>query len=143
MDLYDSCVLIFSLSTSLNSNTLDKILAIPAIRVLAGRSVVSSSDVETAQTPHFVPRGATNFGVGLTWMYWIPYADSSWLQFGVDCDTNMKVVGKHQAQHLNDAQITVQLTKEELNVSLSHVEDIKQILNLSRDAMDELCRLLL
>ncbi|KIJ47954.1 hypothetical protein M422DRAFT_248096 [Sphaerobolus stellatus SS14] len=46
----------------------------------------------------------------------------------------MKIVGDHDAQILNDQQVTAKLTARTLNISFVHVLDVKQTLKTSQEA---------
>ena len=52
------------------------------------------------------------------------------------------VVGKYTAEALTDIQVTAMLAEGDMNISLSHVDDIKQIVNLSEQARQILLQIL-
>ncbi|KIJ55868.1 hypothetical protein M422DRAFT_24368 [Sphaerobolus stellatus SS14] len=54
----------------------------------------------------------------------------------------MKVVSNHDAQILNDQQVTAKLTAGTLNISFMHVLDVKETLKISQEAARALFELL-
>src|SRR6266550_5741251 len=74
MDMYDSCLVFFSLSSpssaSLGPPSVPSTFAIPAARVAYDIGEFNGSDTEK-HTPVFVPRG-TGEGYVQAWLYWIP-----------------------------------------------------------------------
>jgi hypothetical protein len=71
-------------------------------------------------------------GFGLSWIYWIPCADGSWLFFSTEEDT-FRIVGEHVAQVMDDQQIMAQLAAGTLNIGIAHVDDVKQMVKISRE----------
>jgi len=140
LDVYDSCILILSIPTTKGSLSPNKTIFIPAIRVLSGRSMTSTSDIE-GYGPLFIPKGAGNSGANITWMYWVPFEGRSWLHFTVGVNMT-KLIGDHEARILDDQQVTAQLTVGNLNISISHVDDVKRILKISQHAAELLVKFL-
>ena len=52
------------------------------------------------------------------------------------------VVGKYTAEALTDIQVTAMLAEGDMNISLSHVDDIKQIVDLSEQVRQILLQIL-
>ncbi|KIJ47959.1 hypothetical protein M422DRAFT_777903 [Sphaerobolus stellatus SS14] len=140
MVVYDSCIVIFSLPPILGPNARHITLAVPAVRVLSA-SVDIPLDALENHTPVFVEKGSANHGRYLSWIYWIPYGEALWLYFATETDT-MKIVGDHDAQILNDEQVTAKLTAGTLNISFMHVLDVKETLKTSQEAACALFELL-
>jgi hypothetical protein len=122
MDLYDTCI-IFLQSTILNS-----VIAVPSVRVLAqSRSAVPPThDIETTVVPHFVPKGSS---VGYdAWWCWIPCGKGLWLQLHSD---DMKMLGRRKAEVMTDMEVTRKLQVGDLNISLTRVEEVREVVGLS------------
>jgi len=133
MDLYDSCIVLFAVSPTSTATVKSRTLAIPAVRVLSGPVELSRPlDLEMSggAVPQFVPKGSSNLGYGLVWWYWIPCESGMWLQ--IRSGEGMKIVGKREADVLTDAQVTSRLAAGTLNISLSHVDSIKETVEMSR-----------
>ncbi|KAJ6558297.1 hypothetical protein B0H19DRAFT_1261823 [Mycena capillaripes] len=138
MDLYDSCIVVFSVRQS-NHAAPRRSVAVPAARVLRGTNPTMTSDSEKI-TPIFVPKGASNQGYGISWCYWIPCQTGVWLQIQVPQKT--KTVGIHQADVRTDAQLSAMLDAGTLNISLKGVDDVRAVVELSRKARESLLELL-
>ena len=151
MDLFDSCIVIFSLPPPASSSgevpgadSGPRTIAIPAVRVLSGRTPsheVAYADKEN-WTPIFVPRAAGSWqaGISWTWWYWIPCDGKRWLQFR--CATHTTVLGKRTAEVLGGEQVTALLGVGNLNISLAHVKEVEDIVRLSQKATECLLYLL-
>lgn len=123
MDLYDCCLLFLNVQGSL--------IALPVARVLSD-PLTSKLDVESSIVDSdIVNKGSTNTGKGMTWWYWIPCGEDRWLQ---TCTEDMKFLGKRKAQVLNDAQVTQKLSQGRLIVSLKGVQDVREVVSVSREA---------
>lgn len=134
LNLYDSCLVELSVDGSR--------VTIPAARVLTeappdGRP--PSSDVEAGFEAQFVPRGGSNTGSSVLWWYWIPCGPNRWLQTHTE---NMQLLGKWRATVVSDRDITAKLALGDLLVSISSVEDVKDIVRHSRLGCDVLLRFL-
>ncbi|KAJ6490068.1 hypothetical protein C8R45DRAFT_929364 [Mycena sanguinolenta] len=136
MDLYDSCIVVFSLqkSTSVASRT----IAIPAVRVLSGPSEFPI-DSKHSLGATFVPKGAPNRGYGLTWWYWVPCGEGLWVQ--IRRPTEHRILDSCEGEIRTDAQVSELLTSGTLNIGLRTVEEVRAILELSRKAGDVLAEL--
>jgi hypothetical protein len=133
MDLYDSCIVVFSFPL-LGSQT----IAIPAARVLSGMPVHDPAPSDTEKwTPVFIPRGAGSRGTYVlrTWWYWIPCGSGRWLQIRSDAST---VLGKRTAEVLDDGQLSSLLGAGKLNIGLAHVREVREITDISRMAAESL-----
>ncbi|KAF8986757.1 hypothetical protein BDQ17DRAFT_1375831 [Cyathus striatus] len=131
MDLYDCCILLFSMHVSALPNAPRKTFMVPSVRALSGRSLPS----------HFIPKGSSNLGFGLTWYYWIPCEGGLWLELATEEDT-MRIVGDHQVQVMTDEQLTAKFAAGTLNIGCTHVDDIKQILKICQGATQTFLELL-
>ena len=149
MDLYDSCIVVLSLPLPASLSGVPGVysgprtIAIPAVRVLSGfpaAQEVVHADKENWM-PVFVPRGAGSryAGISRTWWYWIPCAGGRWLQIR---SAHMTVVGKRTAKVLGGEQVTAFLAAGNLNISLSHVKEVEEIVRLSQKATESLLYLL-
>jgi len=123
MDLYDCCLLFLNVQGSL--------IALPVARVLSA-PLTSKLDVESSIVDSdIVNKGSTNTGKGITWWYWIPCGEDRWLQ---TCTEDMKFLGKREAHVLSDAQVTQKLSQGRLIVSLKSVQDVRDVVSVSREA---------
>lgn len=123
MDLYDCCLLFLNVQGSL--------IALPVARVLSD-PLTSKLDVESSIVDSdIVNKGSTNTGKGITWWYWIPCGEDRWLQ---TCTEDMKFLGKREAHVLSDAQVTQKLSQGRLIVSLKSVQDVRDVVSVSREA---------
>jgi len=148
MDLYDSCIVVFSLpppaslsgvpGASLGPQT----IAVSAVRVLSGKPVQEVDSIDRENwAPVFVPRGASSWhkGISRTWWYWIPCDGGRWLQIR---SVHMTVLGKRTAEVLGGGQVTALLGTGHLNIGLAHVKEVEEILKLSQKATESLLYLL-
>jgi hypothetical protein len=122
MDLYDSCIVFLGTKAS--------VFAVPSARVLSQSypAVPPKRDIESPVVRRFVPRSSPNTRHHLCWWYWIPCGDGLWLQLQSE---DMKILGERKAEIVTNAQITRKLQVENLNISLTKVEDVKHITDLS------------
>ncbi|KAJ7288887.1 hypothetical protein C8J57DRAFT_956726, partial [Mycena rebaudengoi] len=128
MDLYDSCIVVFTVRETTSVFSPTHTVAIPASRVLSGVTT-QIMDPENNLTS-FVPRGVPNEGYGVTWWYWIPCRTGLWLQIQVPLDG--KTIGIRQAEVRTDAQVSALLAAGKLNIGLKDVEEIRPVVELSR-----------
>ncbi|KAJ7496527.1 hypothetical protein FB451DRAFT_1208001 [Mycena latifolia] len=141
MDLYDSCIVVFSIRQSNHAASPRRSVAVPAARVLSGTTLSSMMKFDAENTmPAYVPKGAPNAGSGLTWWYWIPCRTGLWLQIQVPAQA--KTVGIHQADVRTDAQVSALLAAGTLNVGVKHVDEVKGVVALSRKAREACLELL-
>jgi len=139
MELYDSCIVVFSIASSTTSNTTPRTIAVPAARVLCGLPIPKLPvDIED-KTPTFIPRGAPNSGQGLIWWYWVPCSSGLWLQIKSE---DLTILGQRQVDVVNDTQVSARLNAGDMNVSLSRVDEVKEVVALSRKARQSLLELL-
>ncbi|KAJ9649451.1 hypothetical protein H2199_000226 [Coniosporium tulheliwenetii] len=124
MDLYDSCIVALSCS--------GRTLLVPSARVLSGPPKdAAPKDIETSVAPNFAPRGGSNDGVNISWVYWIPCTENRWLYFRTH-KTNVR--GVRKATLLTGQQVTAKLAVGDLYVSLTSVVDVEDIVLKSRTA---------
>lgn len=124
MDLYDSCIVALSCS--------GRILLVPSARVLSGPPKdAAPKDIETSVAPNFAPRGGSNDGVNISWVYWIPCTEDRWLYFRT---YKTQVRGVRKATLLTGQQVTSKLAVGDLYVSLTSVVDVEDIVLKSRTA---------
>jgi hypothetical protein len=150
-DLYDCCIISFRISTP-SRDLPPQVITIPCARVLSGTPIMFSKTwphwqiidkEETGFRPpgprQFVPKYAAN--TGGNWCFFIPCEPGLWLFFRKNITED--VVGKHiTAEVLTDIQVTAMLAKGDMNISLSHVDDIQQIVYLSEQARHILLQIL-
>ncbi|CAA7263384.1 unnamed protein product [Cyclocybe aegerita] len=150
MDLYDSCVVVFNIGTKYNLSSdislpsySSSVLAIPAVRVLSGKTVGPSlpTDPEKDTTIHFVPKGSSNAGFGLSWLYWIPLDSGDWL-FVHTPEDSLDVRGRQVGRLMTDGEVTEQLSAGRLNIGFSHVDDVKAALEMSKRGFMDIRRIL-
>ncbi|KAJ7616734.1 hypothetical protein B0H17DRAFT_1115216 [Mycena rosella] len=131
MDLYDSCIVVFSICQSNHVASPRRSVAVPAARVLSGIGIAFDAE-KTA--PNYVPKGAPNLGYGLTWWYWIPCRTGLWLQIQIPAQG--KTVGIHQVDVCTDSQVSGLLAAGSLNIGLKDVDEVKAAVALSRKARE-------
>lgn len=119
-DLYDCCI------------------AIPAIRFFASIPEVPF-DVSTNPIPQVLPKGSPCIGSG-TWWYHVPCENGLWLQ--IKANTPDSIIGKQNAELVDDAHITDTLARGDWRVSLVHVDEIKRTVELSEMARQAVVKLL-
>ena len=144
-DLYDCCIISFRICT-LKRDAPPQVITIPCARVLSGIPIFSKVgpqivDEEVTRHPgprQFVPKHTGNSGGN--WCYFVPCEPGLWLYFKKDMTED--VVGKYTAEALTDIQVTAMLAEGDMNISLSHVDDIKQIVDLSEQARQILLQIL-
>jgi hypothetical protein len=138
MDLYDSCIVVFTIRQSNHAASPRRSIAVPAARVLSGVTNLTF-DAEKSM-PTYIPKGAPNLGYGLIWWYWIPCRTGLWLQIQVPVQA--KTLGIHQADVRTDSQVSALLAAGTLNIGLKDVEDVKSVVNFSRKARESCLELL-
>jgi len=142
MDMYDTCLVFLSFppSSSLPSLSFPPAaftFAVPAARVAHSVEEVNSPDTEK-RIPVFVPRGTYSDSTR-TWLYWIPCGPNRWLQIQ---SKKMTVLGRCTADVLDDKQLSASLEAGNLNISLTHVKEVKEIVKLSHLGVEALLKLL-
>ena len=145
-DLYDCCIISFRI-WNLKRDAPPQVITIPCARVLSGFPIFSKIspeivDEEVIRLPgprQFVPKYTANH-YGGNWCYFVPCEPGFWLYFKKNMTED--VVGKYTAEALTDIQVTAMLAEGDMNISLSHVDDIKQIVNLSEQARQILLQIL-
>ncbi|KAJ7496517.1 hypothetical protein FB451DRAFT_1207977 [Mycena latifolia] len=137
MDLYDSCIVVFSIRQSNHAASPRRSVAVPAARVLS--DPMTKFDAENIMST-YVPKGAPNGGSGLIWWYWIPCRMGLWLQIQVP--VRAKTSGIHQADVRTDAQVSALLAAGTLNIGLRDVDEVKGVVALSRKAREACLELL-
>jgi len=137
-DLYDCCIVSIS-----DDSSPGQVVAVPAVRFFSGAPAAVPKgvewDVETSHVPEFIPKGAHNNGTG-TWWYYVPCENGLWLL--MKKETPNTIIGKQNAEIVNEAQITATLAPGNMNISLSHVDEVKHTAELSETARQVLLRLL-
>ena len=143
-DLYDCCIISFRICI-LKLDALPQVITIPCARVLSGSPIFykiqPQIDEEVSRlpgSPQFLPKHGGN--TGGNWCYFIPCEPDLWLYFKKDITED--VVGEYVAEVLTDIQVTAMLAAGDMNISLSHVDDIKQIVDLSEQARQILLQIL-
>lgn len=138
MELYDCCVVVFEtrMNESSSSNTdlssPSSLLAIPAVRVLAGSLIgFLPAELENAETPLFAPKGVPNTGSMISWQYWIPLDSGRWLFLSTP-KNSLDICGQRVGSVMSDAEVTQQLEAGKYNIGFTHVEDVKTALEMSR-----------
>ncbi|KAL2022240.1 hypothetical protein VTK56DRAFT_5850 [Thermocarpiscus australiensis] len=124
--VYDSCIV------QLRNG--EKVVSVPAARVLTAARPTPPADEEAAPEPLFPPRGSSNTGPdSLTWYYWIPCGAGLWLQVK---SRNLKIRDERSARVMTDEQISAIMKPEvgELFISLRDVGEVKEIVKISREA---------
>ncbi|KAJ7288941.1 hypothetical protein C8J57DRAFT_1047185, partial [Mycena rebaudengoi] len=136
MDLYDSCIVIFVVRESAGASSApQRTIAVPAARALTG------AHFDSGQTmPVFAPKGAPNAGYGLRWWYWIPCPGGQWLQMQIPLKENTR--GVRQAEVRTGAQVSALLATGTLNIGLKSVEEVREVVELSRKAREAFMELL-
>ncbi|KAJ7654342.1 hypothetical protein B0H17DRAFT_1099781 [Mycena rosella] len=140
MELYDTCIVVFSIRQSNHVASPRRSVAVPAARVLSG--VIGTTFDAEKTTPHYTPKGASNAGYGLTyaWWYWIPCRTGLWLQ--IQIPAQRKTVGIHQVDVRTDTQVSGLLAAGSLNIGLKDVDEVKAAVALSRKAREACLELL-
>lgn len=146
MDLYDACIAFFDVPTSTGS-TETRLIAVPCVRPLCSvaRKVAHSPDAERGSSVpsgdqigvSALPKGGKNTGVE-EWVYWIPCADSRWLQI---VSTHRTVLGKRQALILTADEVTQRLEKNDLDIDMVHVSALEAEAELSKLVAGQIRRL--
>ena len=144
-DLYDCCIISFRIC-SLKRDAPPQVITVPCARVLSGiprffKIWPQIVDEEVTRLPgprQFVPKHTGNSGG--SWCYFVPCEAGLWLYFKKNMIED--VVGKYTAEALTDIQVTAMLAEGDMNISLSHVDDIKHIVNLSGQARQILLQIL-
>jgi hypothetical protein len=140
-DLYDCCIISFLICAP-ERDALPQVITIPCARVCSGTPTWPHwkiiDEEETGSSPQFVPKYTAN--TGGDWCFFIPCKPGLWLFFRKDMTDD--VVGKHTAEVLTDIQVTAMLAKGDMNISLSHVDDIQQTVYLSEQARHILLQIL-
>lgn len=135
MDVYDACIVVFSLpSQTGNRNDTPRMVAIPAARVFSAAPYVVT-DTESRQ-PAFVPAGAGHTLMAenrLDWIYWIPCGSGLWLHFWSQKQT---VLGRVEAKIVSDKDVTAMLAAGAWNISLKDAEDVKGVVDISREGVN-------
>ncbi|KAJ7288974.1 hypothetical protein C8J57DRAFT_1281793 [Mycena rebaudengoi] len=132
MDLYDSCIVIFVVRESgAASSAPQHTIAVPAARVLSAASIMTFDSEHNM--PVYVPKGVPNSGYGLRWWYWIPCSTGQWLQMQIPLEE--KTLGVRQAEVRTGAQVSALLAAGNLNIGLKHVEEVREVVELSRKAL--------
>ena len=131
MDLYDSCIVKLKIK---GAN-----ISIPSARVLTDTRPRHFVDVEVEKDVLRPPRGYSNTGRFIAWWYWIPCGKKRWLQLRTD---NMSILGERQATVVSDEQVIAVLQSGELFVSITEVEDVREIVRHSTEGCKVLCGML-
>jgi hypothetical protein len=134
-DLYDCCIVSFSLSSSASPA---RTIAIPAVRFTTCTVMATHSEVPDMETnistrhvlhAEFIPKGSPNMGTGNWWWYYVPYGNDLWLLLKTQIPGT--ILGKQTAEIVNSAQITATLASGILRISLAHVDEVKHAAKLS------------
>lgn len=122
--LYDSCIVQFLIG--------DKLVSVPAARVLSGSRPSDVVNEEGGQEPSFPSKGGANIGAeGVCWVYWIPHGPRFWLQMK---SKDRKILGEQCATVVSDEQVTSTLQSADLFISLRGVDEVKETVKVSMAA---------
>jgi hypothetical protein len=132
MDLYDSCIVIL--------NIRDRKVSVPSARIITDVRPDMAKDVEAPLEIKFPVRGGSNSG-GPTvhWNYWIPCSGGDWLHVRTQ---GLCVRGDYEATRVTDAQVTQKLESGELFNSLTHVNEVREIVRNSSIGCQVLSKIL-
>lgn len=148
VDMYDSCLVFLSFPQPPPSSSLLPLgpqpapsrFAIPAARVVSRAGREFDRPDSEKYIPIFVPRGTgPKSGYIETWWYWIPCGPNRWLQIR---SKNLTVLGRCTAKVLDDEQLSAVLAAGTLNISLAHVNEVRDVVKLSIVGVESLFNLL-
>ena len=145
-DLYDCCIISFRICSG-RPNSLPDIITIPCARVLSGIPLFLKTQIDNhdgtfppSGPRQFVPKHTANLNAGGCWCFFIPCEQGRWLFFRRNMTED--VVEKHTAEIMTDLQVTAMLAEGDMNISLSSVDDIQQIVHLSEQVRQILLQIL-
>lgn len=141
MDLYDTCILVVRSADNQTS-------LIPACRVLSGLCDPNKdADPELTMPSRFMPKGVSNSGADISWRYWIPCGGNKWISchtiFATPTKQSLVITGKQEMVVTSAENITEQLRRGELLVSMTSVKDVEDVVALSAAAAKILKKMLL
>lgn len=127
-DLYDCCIVSFRNSKS----SANPLINVPCARVLSSPFKPKVDD----HIPQIVPKGTPNSGVGIEWIYFIPLNHKTFLVLQRPPQLSCK--GVHRGQVMSHEEVTDMLSKGTLNISMTHVDQVKETIALSQLAYHKL-----
>ena len=127
LPLYDSCIVQCTVG--------EKLVSIPAARVLSVGRSKHPEDPEVARKAFFPAKGGPNLGQDIIWNYWIPCGDGLWLEMQTE---NMQILGDRVARVLTADQLTQRLQRGELFVNVQSVKEVKETVRTSSKALQVL-----
>ncbi|KAJ5259358.1 hypothetical protein N7478_012339 [Penicillium angulare] len=142
-DFYDTCIIVL--------NTPTGVISIPAARALSTRPLNAIPEIDSEEGVDLIhlPRGGSlpqgsvalkDNGIEVKWCYWIPCSEGRWLYFTTEQTKNR---GSKDAAILSDLEVTDLLNNGRvINISLKHVDEVKEILHYSTLACGYLLNLL-
>ncbi|KAH8818793.1 hypothetical protein DL96DRAFT_1470873 [Flagelloscypha sp. PMI_526] len=129
MDFYDCCLVSIRIGTETHS--------IPSVRVLSGKAASAAlshlKDTEIGEQVNFTPKGASNYGWGINWYFWIPCQDGCWIEM-ISENESMKFLGLREGMVLHERSLDAKLRSGELSISLRGVNEVKETLEISQNA---------
>lgn len=126
MEIYDCCIITFSMPTDIDDRP--TLVSIPAARVYSYESPSSGGEDNTG-IREYVPKGASNIGIGMYWWYFIPATAEKWLVLRRAAELGK---GKCEGRIMSSVQLMKQLLSGQLNVDIKDVYDIQKVVDTSR-----------
>jgi hypothetical protein len=135
MDLYDSIILQIRIGSVTR--------LVPGARALAAQSAPKKPllDVEVPPAPRVMEKGATNDGTYISWAVWIPLAPDRWAQFSTPFE-DIKLLEKRTVTAVSGEGVTGRLKQGDLEISLTGVNEVNDVVQKAVKAGEDLCRLL-
>ena len=131
MDLYDTSLVVTKLA--------DRTFIIPSARVLSPPPKPrTGKGAESDAVPGFYPKGGTNDGRSVAWVFWIPAGVDRWLFLS----PGLNFVGKLNDTVLSDTEVSRRLAIGNLYISLRDVGEIKEIISSSAMVGEALCKVI-
>ncbi|KAJ5408072.1 hypothetical protein N7509_001955 [Penicillium cosmopolitanum] len=142
-DFYDTCIIVLKTSNG--------IISIPAARALSTRQLSgqpkhdSEEGIDLIHLPRggSLPHGSSAFpdnSIEVKWCYWIPCSGGRWLHFITEQSKNR---GQREAAILTNYEVTRILNNGKImNISLKHVDEVKEIVDYSTIACGHMQALL-
>ncbi|GJJ14367.1 hypothetical protein Clacol_008631 [Clathrus columnatus] len=128
MDLYDSCIVTFSLLADRDDEPPPYIFSVPAARVYSYTDPKINGE-ENISLRQYVPKGTPNIGIGMYWWYFIPATGDKWLVIKRSAELGL---GNAEGRIMSVSQLTTLLLSNELDVDVKDVDDLRKVVGLSR-----------
>ena len=127
-DLYDTSLVVIKL----NGQT----FIIPSARALSTPPKPRGGEnAEEGPRPGFYPKGGTNDGTSVAWIFWVPAGVDRWLFLSPGLD----FVGRLTGVVLDDAEVSRRLAIGSFYISLRDTQEIKEIIFSSAMVGEALC----